>query len=294
MSAKKPEPEDTQEQELPQDELQQLIQFARVHGLPIALGIAIALAIISIAGMYRRRVRLTAESASTGLTRAMRVEDLVARAKQLGDVTAQYPSTPAAPLALMAAAKTYFDNGQTDVAINKYAEFQTKYPEHPHAVGAELGRLHCLEAMDSTDTALQGFEKFLAEHKDHYLAPQAILGKARCLVAMGRTNEAKVACEDLMVARPDTVWSAKAELLIRDSKRKRRPMPRATLPQTIDFSQPGLEIPGMPPSAPPISLTPPVEEKTPGEETPEKAAEPEAKAKPAPEEAVVSDGAAPQ
>ncbi|MFC1462318.1 tol-pal system YbgF family protein [Verrucomicrobiota bacterium] len=257
----------THEQQAGPDELQQLIEFVRLHGLPILLGVVIAVGVVSIVNMYRRRARLTADSASSMLGKGMQEQDPDAKIAQLSDVMAQYPTAAAAPLALMAVAKAHFDNGKTDVAINKYIEFQSMYPEHPHAVGAELGRLHCLEAMRSTDTALQGFEAFLRQHGNHYLAPQAMLGKARCLVTMGRTNEAREVCEDLVVAKPDTTWSAKAERLIEQSKRKPRPMPEFAVPQAVDLSPPAFGPLATGPGQSPLVLPQPVPEK---EAAPEK------------------------
>ena len=256
---KKPEPEEpvAEEQQLPPDELQELIQFARVHGLPILLGIVIAVGVISIVNLYRRRARLTAESASVMLGKAMQTPDVNTKVKQLDDVQAQYPTTPVAPLALMALAKARYDEGRMDIAVNKYLEFKSKYPDHPHAVGAELGRLHCLEEMRQTDTALKGFQAFLEDRGDHFLAPQAILGTARCLVTLGRTNEAREVCEDLIVARPDTAWSAKAEMLIEQAKRGPRPFRRPTVPQTIDISSPVLDPLMTTPGQTPLVLPPP-------------------------------------
>jgi len=236
--ARTPEQLSGNEQQAPQDDLLQLIQFLRVNGLPILLGVVIAVGAVTIVNMYRRRARLLADSASVMLGKAMQQQETAARIKQLNEVMAQYPTTTAAPLALMGVAKAHFDNGKIDIAINKYIEFQSKYPEHPHAVGAELGRLHCLEAMRSTETALQGFEAFLGKYADHYLTPQAGLGKARCLMALGRTNEARVVCEDLVVARPETTWSIKAERLIEETRRKPRPMPQYTFPAPTDVGPP--------------------------------------------------------
>lgn len=201
------------QQELQIDELQELKEFLRNYGKPIAVGICVVLAVIIVLVLHHGHAREQIQQASQMLSSARTVKDLET-------LTVQYSSTPAAPQALMKLAKAHFDSGNYDIALNKYSEFKLKFPNHQMAGGAELGKIHCLEARGQLQEALSAFTAFIAEHPDYFLVSQAIFGQGRCLEQLGRHREAKALYEDFIAAHPESAWIPRAEELLASVSRK--------------------------------------------------------------------------
>lgn len=186
------------------DELTALKTFAHKYGTSIITGTCIALVIIAGVALQKNKTTKSLESASKALTEARSSGDIEAMLEEHG-------ATPAAPLALLRLAKTYFDAGNYDVALNRYSQFKTKYPEHDFLPIAELGEVHCIEAKYMLSEALEGFEKFIAKNPDNFLKVHAVMGKARCLKELGKTKEARQVYEDLMISNPNSRWVAMIE-----------------------------------------------------------------------------------
>jgi outer membrane protein assembly factor BamD (BamD/ComL family) len=126
-------------------------------------------------------------------------------------VVDQYPSTPAAPLAMLSVAAQHYDAGQYELAQHMFAEFLQRHPNHDLKAIAELGQAQCLEATGRFNEAVDAFSKFLAAHPDHYLTPVAMFAKARCLEQGGQLQDAKAIYEDYLAANPTNDWSARAQ-----------------------------------------------------------------------------------
>lgn len=126
-------------------------------------------------------------------------------------IRTQYPGTPAAPLALLQIAKSQFDSGDYLAASTSYNEFLADNAKHPMASVAELGKIHCSEAMGQTAAALAAFKAFAEKNPDSFLAAEATLGYARCLQQLGRLDEARTAYEDFLTAHPKTPWKGEIE-----------------------------------------------------------------------------------
>ena len=137
-------------------------------------------------------------------------------------VVDRYPSTPAAPLALLALASQFYASGQYEPARTAYLKFEQLYPQHVFAPAAELGRAQCAEAAFMVDVALASYEKFIATYPDYYLTPQAIFGKARCLEARGLFDHARILYEDYLTKHPQSPWEGqvKSTLQILDMKKR--------------------------------------------------------------------------
>jgi len=195
------------------DEIRQLMRFLRIHAIPMAVGTCIILVAIIAVLLYRDYRRKGIEKASLMLSLAYSVQDLET-------LVAQHRSTPTAPLALMKLAKAYFDSGNYDMALNKYAEFEMEYPDHPLVEVAELGKAHCLEARGQLEEALSAFIAFSAQQPDHFLTSQAIFGQARCLEQLRRYREAKALCEDFVTLHPESGWVLRAEQSLAAINRK--------------------------------------------------------------------------
>ena len=203
--------------EAPEDELQQLIRFIKNYGVPVLIGLAIVIALSVARTTYQNKTKASSDDAAGMLANAVQVQDMDGKIRQLEDIIAQYPSTSSAPLALLAIAKTYFDQQKCDVALSKYDEFIKNYPKHDLVKGAEVGKAHCLEELGSKEMALKSYIAFAEANNDHFLTPEAQLGRARCLISLGRKAEAQEICEDLLTAKPDTFWAMRAEYYLEEA-----------------------------------------------------------------------------
>lgn len=189
-------------------------KFASAHQTAITGGAAVLLLILATLFLSQRRDN-----------RALQATELLARARVAEDfeaVTSRYRRTPSAPLAMLQAARVYYETGVIPKSLETYEAFLKAYPKHPLVETALIGRLHCLEVMSRYDDAMRGFAEFSKEYPDHPLQPQALMGKARCLEALGRVDEARIAYEDFIALNPDSRWIPQAEQALRDLNRRIR------------------------------------------------------------------------
>jgi tetratricopeptide (TPR) repeat protein len=186
------------------EEILTLGQLWEAKGKPLmfvaSIALLAALAVVMIRGHRTRKE----EAAARQLTQ-------IASAQELEDYMNKYGGTRSAPFALLALAKAQYNSGNVDVAMNKYIEFEARYPKHELAPVARLGKMHCIEAKGDLQTALVDFTAFADQNPDSYLTPQALFGKARCLEGLGRRDDARVAYEDFIAAHPDSDWTSVAE-----------------------------------------------------------------------------------
>jgi tetratricopeptide (TPR) repeat protein len=186
-------------EETPTTEKQQLHALFREYVQPILIGGGIVLALLLTHGMYKNYRQSASLRASQMLLNARSPE-------QLQQIIHQYPSTPSAPMAMLALAAAYFHLGQYDLAQATYTQFQQKFPKHPMAAAADIGKAQCLEASGQIDQAFAAFDAFASTNSGHFLSVLAIFGKGRCLTQLGRYAEAKTVYEDYMVANPNSGW----------------------------------------------------------------------------------------
>jgi tetratricopeptide (TPR) repeat protein len=203
----------------------------RTHGIPIALGVCIVAAVFLVSGYRRTSVEKRTREASKMLFSAKTINDLSV-------VADQYSSTPAAPLALLKLAKSHFDTGNYNMAITKYNEFKQKFPDHMMVDAAELGKIHCMEAMSQFEQARAGFADFCAKHPNHFLTPEAVFGQARCLEQLGRYTEAKALYEDFVTANPKSRWIPRAKELLDSVSAKLREQEAGQLQRTDTGANP--------------------------------------------------------
>jgi predicted negative regulator of RcsB-dependent stress response len=197
-------------------ELEDLKEVARIYGARVL--IVVAACVLGIGGYVftQTNQKNKIEEASSRLGLARQMQDLEA-------VAAQYPSTPAAPLAVIQLAKSYYDNGDYDMALNKYMEFEQKYSKHELLPAAVMGRLHCTEARMQFQEALTGFQDFVKQYPDHSLKNFALFGQGRCLEQLGRPDEARVIYENLIASdtNQESEWVPRAEEALSDLKRNK-------------------------------------------------------------------------
>ncbi|MEI6564150.1 MAG: tetratricopeptide repeat protein [bacterium] len=178
----------------------------------------IAVAIVLAVSLYRANKDGNEEKASQMLGEARNVQAMQA-------IMSQYPSTAAAKLALLQTAKAQYDNGDVVSAQASYQDFLSKNPTHPMASIAELGKIHCTEALGQPDAALVAYNQFAATHPHHFLMPMALFGKARCLQTLKRFTEARTTYEDFLAANPKSLWINDVEEAMKQLERDaRRPL----------------------------------------------------------------------
>lgn len=199
-----------------------------VRAVSIIGGLVILVALIAVA--YIAQQRRNSET-------AMQMLGVAQSPKQLEELLAQYPSSSAAPIALLALASGQYAAGAYDQALSLYGRFLQQYPKYSMAVAAELGKVMCQEARGETEPALAGFVSFITTHPDHFLLPQALMGKGRCLQQLHRAAEAKAVYEDFIAAHPDSEWNNQMEMELRILERGARAPPPEIAP--ISFTVPG-------------------------------------------------------
>lgn len=189
------------------DELNDLIVAWSTYRGHILGGLVVVLVVGLGAWFFVRSSRQSVEEASRMVSTARSVDDLV-------NVVRQYPSSPSAPVALIMAAKAYYDQGGYDLAMAQYEEFKQKYPDHEWSEAATLGIVHCMEAMGRLEDALNGYGAFLAAQPGHFLSAEAVMGQGRCLQMLGRNAEARSLYEDFMAANPQSGWTPRMKELL--------------------------------------------------------------------------------
>ena len=128
----------TSEEPAPQghhhDELAEVKQFIETYGKPAVTALLVVMIAIGAFQMYTTRKQNRIDESARQLAAARSIPDFEA-------VYANYGKTKAAPRALLAAAKLYYDNANYEIAIAKYEEFLREFPEDRMVSTAELGRI---------------------------------------------------------------------------------------------------------------------------------------------------------
>jgi len=229
------------------EDVQRLKEFWETSARPLIMAAAILVLAFAAVMLFRHRMAVRKETASQLFARARTLQEL-------DDIVIKYGSTPTGPAALLSLAKANYNAGNPDVALNKYIEFETRYPKNEMLPVAILGKAHCVEARGDAATALSEFSAFVESHPGHFLTPQAVLGKARCLNALGRGDEARVVYEDFFAADPDSDWASVAQEALERMEKERRagaaPAPANAAPDSepssVAIPSLNLEIPPAP------------------------------------------------
>lgn len=195
------------------DELRQARDFLRQHGTTLATGVVVAAVILGGSVWIRQNRVRAAQRAAVMLSTARSVQDLES-------LLGRYPRSEVAPLAVLKLGKLHFANETYDLALVQYETFRREHGDHLLAPAAEMGRLHCLEALGRSQEALEGFSRFATAHPDSFRVPQAVLGRARCLEQLGRPAEARVVYEDFLADEKYSDWAPAVDTLIESLDRR--------------------------------------------------------------------------
>jgi predicted negative regulator of RcsB-dependent stress response len=166
----------------------------------LLVGLVIALALLGSFMFYQSRTRKAREQAFTQLAVASTLA-------QFNEISRQFPSSKAAEMAALMAARTQYDSGDFAEADKFYTDFISQHPKHYMVPAAKLGRVHCMEATAQPEEALAGFEQFVKDYPSEIaLCTVAKLGMARCLRAMGKAQDAIAVYDTLILEQPDSEW----------------------------------------------------------------------------------------
>lgn len=191
-------------QELRQKEVPEMLNVFRKYAVPAAVVVLVICGIFLFDRYLKDRKVGKIHEADAALASARTPENLKA-------IVDEYASTPAAPFAMMGLARTKFNSGAYNEAVELYTRFLKKHGKHAMADQAELNLIACAEAQGQLEDAQQQYATFASEHGDSYLAPAARMNQARCLEVLGRSTEAKQAYEDVLAAYPDSEWAGMAD-----------------------------------------------------------------------------------
>lgn len=205
------------------EELDHVKELWQKHGTPVVTGICIALAGILVFFVYHGRSARHAQKAAKMFSSSRTIQDLE-------DVIIQYPEVPSTYLTRLKLAKTYFNSGNYDMALYKYAEFEQKFPDHQMTPIAKLGKIHCMEARGEIQDAALAYENFCIEYPSHYLTAQSIFGHARCMEQLGNYDEARVIYQGFIDTHPDSQWSPTAKEALKYISRQVRQKQPGILP----------------------------------------------------------------
>lgn len=194
-------------QDLEQHEVKQVLNFLTHYGKLIGIGVLAATVVILVSrGCVRQKV-----------TKMAQAEDLLISAQspqQLEEVVTRYSSTPAAPVALLNLAKTYFNDGDYFLARAQYDRFLKEYKNHELTPLADYGIACCTEADGAFDEAVDLFKAFLETQTGHYLQSPATLALARSLKQATRLDEARIVLEDFLADNAASQWAGQAETML--------------------------------------------------------------------------------
>lgn len=196
-------------QELEQHEVKQVLNFLKHYGSMIGIGVlAAAVAILASRGLSHRQ--------ANKMTQAEALLVSAQSPQQLEEVVDRYKSTPAAPVALLDLAKTYFNDGDFFQARAQYERFLKKYKSHDLRPIAEFGLASCTAADGDFNGAAERFADFIKAQDGHYLQPLATLEMARALQQANRLDEARIVLEDFLTENPGSQWAGPAASMLEE------------------------------------------------------------------------------
>ncbi|NCC51394.1 MAG: tetratricopeptide repeat protein [Spartobacteria bacterium] len=204
-------------------EEQQLMYFFKEYGMPLVIGVVVAVLAFAGYAAYRNHKINQSVQAAAMLASAQ-------NADQLQNVINRYAKTPSAPVAMLALAGEYLNNGSYPMARTMYTRFETEYPDHPMVGAAEVGKAYCAEGEGNVEEALRMFQAFTQNHPNHFLTPQAVFSQARCLEQLGRLDEARIMYEEFLTDNEDDRWAAQAETALLYVKKEIRAREKGIVP----------------------------------------------------------------
>ena len=115
---------------------------------------------------------------------------------ELEDAVSKFGSSKSGGLLRLRLAKSYFNAGSYESALDIYSSLEGKAPDGFADVPA-VGKAQCLEGLGKFTEAAAAYDAFVAANEKSYLALTAKLGSARCVAQNGDREKAIAALEAL-------------------------------------------------------------------------------------------------
>ena len=153
--------------------------------------VCVLVAVAAVAGWYGWKHHRAAErtAASTAIAESTAPADIE-------EAVAKFSNTAAAPALEIKLAKSYYDDGRYEEALQRYEEISAKVPAEFADIPV-VGKAMCLEALKKFSDAQQAFDAFVEANPSSYLALTAKLAAARCLAESGDSAKALERIETL-------------------------------------------------------------------------------------------------
>ena len=155
---------------------------------------------------------------------------------ELEDAVAKFGGSAAGEPLKLRLAKSYFDAGRYDAALEQYEALDGKVS----AAFADIpvvGKAQCLEALGRFDEAAKAFDDYSESHPDSYLKLTAQLGAARAIAQAGDKTKALARLDALKAANQDDKL-ATARIESTEDAVKRYVKPAAPAPAVVESKQP--------------------------------------------------------
>ncbi len=161
----------------------------------LALGVVLFL-LLAIGGLLllRRSHRLASEEL---LSKSTTIEDWQ-------KVITSYPSSGAAADAMLLKAAAQRQAHDLPASNNTYAQFLEKFPHHPLAVSAMIGRALNDDLIGHSDQALNELQQASVAYPQSYGAPFALWMRARLLTRLGKMEDSKKTLQMISTQYPDS------------------------------------------------------------------------------------------
>lgn len=206
------------------DPIESLFVYITGSWKEVLAGLVIAAVAIGSVMLYQHKAR-------TGRERAFAQLAMASTASQFNEIVRQFPSTKAAEMASLMAARTQYDSGNYGDADQLYADFISRHPKHYMVPAATLGRLHCQEAIGQTEESLAGYRQFVKDYPvETALGMLAKLGEARCLRVTGKLQEALSLYDQLLLEDAQGEWKPMIEDLKSTTAKDFERLPKTVAP----------------------------------------------------------------
>ena len=140
-------------------------------------------------------------------SRRLASESLLAQSADITSwqkVISSYPCSGAAANAMLLIAATQRQAHDVPASNNTYAQFLEKFPHHPLAISAMIGRALNDDVAGHSDQALDELQQASVAYPQSYGAPFALWMRARLLTRMGKTEDSKKTMQMISTQYPDS------------------------------------------------------------------------------------------
>ena len=119
-------------------------------------------------------------------------------------VISSYPGSGAAANATLLIAAAQRQAHNLEQSNGTYTQFLEKFPHHPLAISAMIGRALNDDLAGHTDQALDELQQASVAYPKSYGAPFALWMRARLLTRMGKTEDSKKTMQMISTQYPDS------------------------------------------------------------------------------------------